>query len=284
MATKRLGRGLHALIPDLPPDDGNAASVRDIRVSLIQPNPFQPRTDFDPKALEELKRSVSENGLVTPITVRPFNAGYQLIAGERRLRVVQDLGYASIPAYVLEVRDDSQLLELALIENVQRENLNPIEEAQGYQRLIDQCKLTQEQAANKVGKDRVTITNALRLLKLPDAIRESVRKGELSAGHARALLGAPDRQQQLKLWKKALKNQLSVRQVERLVKPPEKPSISNKPGADKRPYAVRQTEDSLRRILGTQVRIHMREKGGILEVEFYSENDLERILELLQKI
>jgi ParB family chromosome partitioning protein len=284
MVTKRLGRGLHALIPDVPAKDGASPGIRDISVSQIRPNPFQPRTEFDPQGLDELKRSISENGLITPVTVRPFNSAYQLIAGERRLRAVQELGYESIPAYVLEVHEDAQMLELALIENVQRENLNPIEEALGYQRLIDECRLTQEQVAQKVGKDRVTITNALRILKLPEVIRESVRKGEISAGHARALLGVADKQDQLKLWKKIQRDQLSVRQVENFAKPSEKPHTAKKSAADKRPYAVREAEDVLRRILGTQVHLHLRGKGGVIEIEFYSENDLERLLELFHKL
>ncbi len=284
MATKRLGRGLHALIPDMPEGDGKTSSVRDIAVARIRPNPFQPRTDFDPQTLDELKQSISENGLITPVTVRAHDSGYQLIAGERRFRAVQELGYESIPAYVLEVRDDSQMLELALVENVQRENLNPIEEALGYQRLIDECALTQEQIAQKVGKDRVTITNALRILRLPEVIRESVRKGGLSAGHARALLAVTDKQDQLRLWKRALRDQLSVRQVEKLAKPNGKPHAAKKTVPDKRPYAIREAEDALRRILGTQVRIHLTGKGGTIDVEFYSENDLERLLELLHKI
>jgi len=284
MATKRLGRGLHALIPDVPAGDGASSSIRDISVSQIQPNPFQPRTEFDPQALDELKRSISENGLITPISIRPFNSAYQLIAGERRLRAAQELGYQTIPAYILDVREDARMLELALIENVQRENLNPIEEALGYQRLIDECSLTQEQVAQKVGKDRVTVTNCLRILKLPEVIRESVRKGEISAGHARALLGVADKNDQQKLWKKILREQLSVRQVEKFAKRDEKPQPSKKAGPDKRPYAVREAEDVLRRILGTQARIHLSGKGGTIEIEFYSENDLERLLELLHKI
>lgn len=284
MATKRLGRGLHALIPDVPVGDSATPGIGDVSISQIRPNPFQPRTEFDPHALDELKRSITENGLITPVTVRPFNSAYQLIAGERRLRAVQELGYESIPAYILDVREDAQMLELALIENVQRENLNPIEEALGYQRLIDDCRLTQEQVAQKVGKDRVTITNSLRILRLPEVIRESVRKGEISAGHARALLGVADKQDQHKLWKKILREELSVRQVEKFAKREEKPQTVKKAGADKRSYAVREAEDVLRRILGTQVRIHLSGKGGIIEVEFYSENDLERLLELLHKI
>jgi ParB family chromosome partitioning protein len=290
VTTKRLGRGLSALIPDLSaePNQHNkasAGSIHEIEISRVVANPFQPRTDFDPQALSELKQSIAENGLVTPVTVRPHNNGYQLIAGERRFRAVQELGYGRIPAYVLDIHDDRQMLEMALIENVQRENLNPIEEALGYQRLIDECALTQETAAQKVGKDRATIANALRLLKLPDSIQENLRKGEISAGHARALLGLPERAQQVDLCKTILKNGLSVRQVERLVQRAGKP----KSGAKKKvsptaPYAIREAEDKLRRIFGTQVRIHLQGKSGKIELEFYSDNDLERLLELMQKI
>jgi ParB family chromosome partitioning protein len=291
-----LGRGLSALIPDVSADTNHqakAGSIHEIEISRIVANPFQPRTDFAPQALQELKQSISENGLVTPITVRSHNNGYQLIAGERRFRAVQELGYERIPAYVLEIRDDRQMLEMALIENVQRENLNPIEEAFGYQRLIDECNLTQETAAQKVGKDRVTIANALRLLKLPDSIQGSLRKGELTAGHGRALLGLSERSQQVELWKNILKNGLSVRQVEKLVQRSTKPkSGAKKKVAPTAPYAIREAEDKLRRIFGTQVRIHVQGKGlrraqssrGKIELEFYSDNDLERLVELMQKI
>lgn len=290
VTTKRLGRGLSALIPDLSTEraennNAKAGSIHEIEVSRIVANPFQPRTDFAPQALAELKQSISENGLVTPVTVRPYNNGYQLIAGERRFRAVQELGYERIPAYVLEVQDDRQMMEMALIENVQRENLNPIEEALGYQRLIDECSLTQEVVAQKVGKDRVTIANSLRLLKLPEKVQESLRKSELSAGHARALLGLPERAQQVELWKAILKNGLSVRQVEKLVQRAAKPkNAAKKKVSPTAPYAVREAEDKLRRIFGTQVHILLQGKGGKIELEFYSDNDLERLLELMQKI
>jgi ParB family chromosome partitioning protein len=290
VTTKRLGRGLSALIPEVSAAQDNnnhvqAGSIHEIEISRIAANPFQPRTDFAPQALQELKQSISENGLVTPVTVRPYNGAYQLIAGERRFRAVQELGYERIPAYVREVHDDGQMMEMALIENVQRENLNPIEEALGYQRLIDECSLTQEVVAQKVGKDRVTIANSLRLLKLPDSVQESLRKSELSAGHARALLGLPDRAHQVELWKTILKNGLSVRQVEKLVQRASKPkSAAKKKVSPTAPYAVREAEDKLRRIFGTQVKILLQGKGGKIELEFYSDNDLERLLELMQKI
>jgi len=288
--TKRLGRGLSALIPDVSAErdsDNNVktGSTQEIEIFRIAVNPFQPRTNFDPQALQELKQSISENGLVTPVTVRPYNGAYQLIAGERRFRAAQELGYERIPAYIRDVHDDRQMMEMALIENVQRENLNPIEEAFGYQRLIEECTLTQEVVAQKVGKDRVTIANSLRLLKLPEAVQESLRKSELSAGHARALLGLPDREQQVELWKTILKNGLSVRQVEKLVQRASKPkNAAKKKISPTAPYAVREAEDKLRRIFGTQVKILLQGKGGKIELEFYSDNDLERLLELMQKI
>lgn len=285
MATNRLGRGLQALIPELSnTDSGKLDAVREIEIAKISANPFQPRLEFDSARLAELKQSISQNGLITPITVRPHGSGYQLIAGERRLRAVQELGYKGVPAFVLDVKDDTQMLELAIVENVQREDLNPIEEALGYQKLIEECDFTQEVVAQKVGKDRVTIANALRLLKLAEPIQESVKKGELSAGHARAILTAPDKQKQLALWKKTVKNQLSVRQVEKLAR-------AENGGAGKAAKKkarnvtadVQEAEDMLRRALGTQVRIEKKGKGGTIEIEFYTSDDLERILELIQK-
>ncbi|MDQ7053834.1 MAG: ParB/RepB/Spo0J family partition protein [candidate division KSB1 bacterium] len=287
MATQRLGKGLSALIPDLSEEDVDRKDkLTEILVSQISPNPFQPRLEFDADALKELKQSISENGVITPITVRPHNNGYQLIAGERRLRAVQELGLRTIPAFVLDVKTDAQMLEMSLVENIQRENLNPIEEALGYQRLIDECQLTQEQVAQKVGKDRATVANFLRLLKLPDQIQESLRKGEISAGHARALLGASNREKQIQLWKDILKKGLNVRQVERLASQEGKHKKKKKSREAELPYEVREAEDKLRQIFGTQVRIHLqgKGKGGRIELEFYSENDLERLVDMMMKL
>ncbi len=288
MAMKRLGRGLQALIPDVQSeDDSKAEAIRAIEVSRISANPYQPRVNFDPESLADLKQSISANGLITPITVRPHGAGFQLIAGERRLRAVQELGYSSIPAYVLEIADDAKMLELALIENVQREDLNPIEEAQGYLGLIEECDLTQEEVARRVGKDRVTIANSLRLLKLADPIKESLRKGDLAAGHARALLGIPGEAAQLEAWKKILKEQLTVRQVEKMAQEAggERKNKKKKPKPSlETPSDVREVEDNLRRVFGTQVRIQKKGEGGVIEVEFYSATDLERLLELMQRV
>ncbi|MFQ5630817.1 MAG: ParB/RepB/Spo0J family partition protein [bacterium] len=285
MATRRLGKGLSALIPDIQEADPvRKDSLTEIAVSVISPNPFQPRSDFDNQALSELKKSISENGLITPITVRSLGNGYQLIAGERRLRAVQELGFATIPAYVLNVTSDEEMLELSLVENIQRENLNAIEEALGYKRLIEECDLTQEDAAKKVGKDRATIANFLRLLKLPEPVQESLRTKEISAGHARALLSCSKQDKLLQIWKKIKNDGLSVRQVEKLAT--QKKKTSSKTSAkNKQPDPhIQETEDKMRQIFGTQVRILRKGKGGAIEMEFYSENDLERIVELLLKL
>lgn len=287
MAVKRLGKGLGALIPDMELEEQDQTKrLLEVEVSQVKPNPFQPRENFDSIALEELKQSIAENGVIQPISVRIINSGYELIAGERRLRAVRDLGLDRIPAYVLEVNTDEEMLELSLIENIQRENLNPIDEANGYKTLITKCNLTQDEVARKVGKDRTTITNFLRLLNLPGMIQKSLVHGEISAGHARAILSLSDKSQQIDLWKRTVKNKYSVRQVEKLVK-----SITqlSKPKKEKRkeinPF-IREAEDKLRSILGTQIRIHEKGKGrgGKIEVEYYSDTDLERILELMGRI
>ncbi len=287
MAVKRLGKGLGALIPDFSETDVQQSErLRDIDVSKVTPNPFQPRETFDPVALEELKQSISENGVIQPITVREVDSGYQLIAGERRLRAVRDLGLDRIPAYVLQVNTDAEMIELSLIENIQRENLNPIDEANGYQTLITKCRLTQDEVAKKVGKDRSTVTNFLRLLKLPKIIQDSLIAGDITTGHARALLGLPSAGEQVTLWKKTVANKYSVRQVENLVKKfTETPTKKKETRKESNPF-VREIEDKIRSILGTQVRILENSKGraGKIEIEYYSKSDLERILEMLEQI
>lgn len=288
MAVKRLGRGLAALIPDTPPEEELQSApqlkLQDVEVSKVHPNPFQPRETFDPVALDELKQSIAEKGVIQPISVRVAEAGYELIAGERRLRSVQDLGLERIPAYILDVQTDEEMIELSLIENIQRENLNPIDEANGYQTLLDKCSLTQEEVAKKVGKDRSTITNALRLLRLPGQIQESLIKNEISSGHARALLGFENKSEQIAAWKKTVQGRYSVRQVENLVKNQNKPAKPKKPQIiETDPYLL-ENEDKLRSVLGTQVRIKSGKDGrGTIEIEFYSDDDLGRILELLEQ-
>ncbi|MDZ7384917.1 MAG: ParB/RepB/Spo0J family partition protein [candidate division KSB1 bacterium] len=277
-----LGKGLRALIPEIPPgDEQSVAAIQDVAVESVLPNPFQPREHFDAQALEELKASIAEKGLVQPITVRRFDGRYQLIAGERRLRAVRELGLPTIPAYVLEVQSDEEMLELSIIENIHREDLNPLEVARGYQRLIDECHLTQEEVAQKVGKDRSTVANFLRLLKLPRRIQESLANGELSMGHARALLALNNSEDQIRIWQQTVKHALSVRKVEELVRValqgPRLPKVPEK----ELPPQVREMENRLRHALATQVHIKPRGRRGIIEIEYYSDDDLDRLIGLI---
>ena len=286
--TNRLGRGLSALIPEkeqVLTSGQNAGTLTEIEVALIRPNPFQPRQDFDPQKLEELKTSIRENGIIQPITVRRKDNYFELIAGERRLRAVSELGYEKIPAYIIKVETKEEMLELALIENVQRDHLNPIEQAQAYQRLIDECNLTQDEVAKKIGKDRSTITNFIRLLKLPSKIQESVQKEEISMGHARALLAIDDRDAQFKIWQKTIKNKLSVRKVEQMVKDYQKKrEIEEHSKRPKRSVYIQKMEAELREIFGTKVNIRSRKEGGTIEVEFYSPEDLNRLYEIFERL
>ena len=223
-----LGRGLGALLnptltperrDSLPTDDGHTVgAICNIDLARVTPNRFQPRVDFNKDALEELQKSIQEKGVIQPITVRRYRDGFELISGERRVRASMAAGLDEIPAYILDVDSDREMLELALIENVQRENLNPIEVALGYQRLIKECDLTQEQVAKRVGKDRSTVTNLLRLLRLPDPIRDSLRAGDISMGHARSLLTIQEDEEKIDLWEVVLAEGLSVRRTEALVK------------------------------------------------------------------
>ncbi|NOX36163.1 MAG: ParB/RepB/Spo0J family partition protein [Calditrichaeota bacterium] len=293
MKTKqRLGKGLEALIPTNVSADGFSSSasdgVQEIEVALIEPNPFQPRSDYNPEALEELKESIKEKGIIQPILVRPIGDGrYQVVAGERRLRAAIELGLKTVPIRVREVSSNEEMLELALIENVQRENLNPIELARGYQRLIDECNLTQEEVARKIGKDRTTIANLLRLLKLPQKIQDSLRNGEIKEGHARALLGVDDPEIQEKIWRKAVKDQLSVRKVEQLVRKynqqtSDAPEV--RPKRSRKMMYISRFEEQLREKLGTQVKIRTRKEGGSIEIMYYSMEDLERLMEIFDQI
>lgn len=278
---KALGKGLKALIPDAPPPGREENNIQFVEVAKISPNPFQPRIKFNPESLAELKNSINEKGVIQPITVRRHDDGYQLIAGERRLRAVKDLGLESIPAYILDVRSDEEMMELSIIENIHREDLNPIDIANGYRRLIDECHLTQEEVAQKVGKDRTTVTNFLRLLKLPRQIQTSVENGELSMGHARALLSVSDRQRQIELWKKIIKNDLSVRKVEQLAKAENLDKPQKKPLPEKAQYYLEDAEQKLRLRLATKVKIKPKSKGGSIEIEYYSDDDLDRLISII---
>lgn len=291
-----LGRGLNALIPKGPKIEttgeerspvelGKTASIE---VAKIKPNPFQPRVDFDEAALDELKRSIQEKGVIQPITVRRFADGYQIIAGERRLRAAQLARMKEIPAYVLDVPTDEEMLELALIENIQREHLNAMEVATAYQRLLDECHLTQEDVAQKVGKDRTTVTNFLRLLKLPEKIQEGLRKDKISMGHARALVNVAGEKAQMRLYEKIIHEALSVRRVEDLVRGASGggggKSGGSKKGRDSgtTPAGIQSVEDQLRQTLGTKVMVRTKGGGrGDIIIEFYSLDEFDRLLDLL---
>ncbi len=284
--TNRLGRGLSALIPetDTKTEAQQSGQLTSIEVNRIKANPFQPRLEFDPVALNELMVSIRENGIIQPITVREVDSGYELIAGERRLRAVTELGLETIPAYIIKVETKEEMLELALIENVQREKLNPIEQAKAFQRLIDECNLTQDEVAKKIGKDRTTITNILRLLKLPQEIQDSVSNDEITMGHARTLLALDNPEDQKTVWRKTLKGGLSVRKVEKLVKEFQDTESKKAPARPRRSVYIQKAEEELREILGTKVSIRPRKDGGSIDVEFYSPEDLNRLLELFEKI
>lgn len=292
-----LGKGLSALIPRIAEQNtsspvqksnvGSASSTSEIEISSISPNPFQPRLDFDQRSLEELKQSIKQNGIIQPITVRRMISGtYELISGERRVRASQELGKKTIPAYIINVNTDAEMLELGLIENLQRENLNPIEIALSFKRLIDECNLTQDQVAEKVGKERSTITNFLRVLKLPERIRQGVRDNKISMGHARALLGVLDEKKQLKLYSKIVEDGWSVRKIEEIVKGKvegKRSKASSKTSILRGDSSFQQIETQLKHKFGTKVSIRKNTNGGgEIGIEYYNADDLDRLIDLLE--
>jgi len=281
MVEKRpaLGRGLSALIPDTPSAPAPTADrALEIDTDLLRPNQFQPRTHIDDERIDELARSIRSNGIVQPIVVRRSGTRYEIVAGERRWRAAQRLGLLKVPVVVRDVPDD-RLLAVALIENIQREDLNPIEEAVAYRRLADEFHLTQEQIADAVGKDRTSIANYVRLLKLPLEVRSSVASNALSMGHARALLSLADEASQLRLARDVIARSLSVRETEALVKKSASPEAEQP--EKKVDVHTRAAEDKLRLALGTRVRINRKGKGGRIEIEFVDEDELQRLYERL---
>jgi ParB family chromosome partitioning protein len=305
-----LGKGLGALIPGAesrsaePVDvstliEERVVDVPYIEISQISPNPFQPRKDFPEAELEELTASIREHGIIQPVTVRRGVDGrYTLVAGERRLRASERAGLRKIPVFILDVDSDRKMLELSIIENVQRQDLNPIEEAESFKRLIDECGLRQDEVAERISKDRTTVSNFLRLLKLPDEIKSSLRKGELGMGHAKAIMVVPEPEQQIDLWRAAVKDNYSVRRLEELARRaateiavttgvparkktgrPLKSPVTAASGA----YTPIETE--LKQKFKTQVRIRTKtESSGEIAIEFYSTDELERLAELLLSI
>ena len=286
MPTKRLGKGIDALIRPQSNQDVAPAGVISIQISDIKTNPHQPRKIFDKKSLEELAASIKEKGVITPITVKVENNGYVLIAGERRLRASKLIKKKQIPAYIIELTSDSEMMEVALIENIQRENLNSIEESEAYAVLQGKFNLSQSKIAVAVGKSRTTITNALRLLQLPIEVKKSISDNRISAGHGRAILAMKTESKMLNLWKMILEQNLSVRAAEALVKGKTiKFSKKNKTTIKSKKASVRKIEDELISIFGTKVQLnHKDNKGGSIVVDYFSNDDLERLLDLIRTI
>ena len=285
MSSKRLGRGIEALINSELNDKSikpNSPGVSYINLSDIKPNPDQPRRDFNNTSLGELSKSIKEKGVITPITVRESNKGYEIIAGERRWRAAKKAKLKSIPAYILNIGDEAEMMEVALIENIQREDLNPIEEAEGYAVLNSKYSLSHDSIAKTIGKKRTTISNALRLLKLPPEIRKSIRSGEITAGHGRAILQKKSIAAMKNLWKKIVNESLSVRAAESFVKPKSKKKKIKSVIVPKAP--IRAIENQLIEIFGTKVKLRPAQIGGSIEIIYFSDDDLERIIDLLQSL
>jgi len=278
-----LGRGLEALIPGAGDDKDVTITaginvIREIPVSRIKPSPFQPRLSFERSRLEELAQSISARGVIQPIVVRGVGDGFELIVGERRLRALEILGRATVPAIVYDAASNEEAMELTLIENIQREDLNPIEEARAYHRLMTACSLTQNDVAEKVGRDRSSIANSLRLLTLPEEIQNMLADGKLSAGHARALLAVGDDGGKIELAGRIIREEMSVRDLEKLV-------YADKSQKRGKRIRLRSTqvlalEEQLKRRLGTRVFMTQRKKGGRIIIEYYSNDELDRLLEI----
>ena len=278
-----LGKGLSALIPDMPEPRTSAASS-EVDVDQISPNEHQPRHRFEDGALDELAQSIRANGVIQPIVVRRVDGGYRIIAGERRWRAAQRAGLTRVPVVIKDVApgSDAQLLEMALIENIQREDLNPIDEAAAYERLSSEFRMTQEEIAAAVGKDRSSVANHMRLLKLPQEVRSEVAAGRLSMGHARALLATADEGSQRHIAREVVARHLSVRETEAMVKRAGREVVaSQQRGPVVSDVHTRAAEEKLRMALGTRVRINRRGKGGRIEVDFANEDELQRLFEHL---
>lgn len=288
MSANRLGKGLEAIIrPNEDVISGKRPGVTEIPLDIIDVNPYQPRKQMDEETLEELTASIREKGVLTPITVQVKDDRFILIAGERRWRAARKAGLKQIPGYIVEVKDDAELIEMALIENIQRENLNPIEEAEAFAFLASEFDLSQEAIAKAVGKKRVTVANTLRLLNLPSEIKASLRDGELSAGHGRAILMMKTPNGMRRLWQMIQDKRLSVRAAEEVARdlttPKRGTSVPSKSVRKVDPQ-IKVLEDELVERLGTKVRIKHRGKQGTIEMSYFSTADLERLLDLLRTI
>ncbi len=293
MKTNRLGKGIGALIQDKLNDESSDNIIKNILIDDIKMNPFQPRIKFDDNKINKLAKSIKEKGLITPISVRNIKNSYQLIAGERRLRASKVAGLKDIPAYVLNIETDLEMMELALIENLQREDLDIFEEAQAYKTMIEKHSFSHEEIGKIVGKSRTNVSNTLRLLKLPKEIMESVRNNEITPGHARALLGIKNSSKIKEVWKRILEREESVRSTEEFISYINKNKVENKNSNSK---IIRSKENffnfdnfkvfenELIEIMGTKVIISKKNKTGKVEISFFSDDDFNRLIEIFRRI
>lgn len=285
--SRGLGKGLGALIPELAEENQNFDAQLEVSIDDIQTNPYQPRKEFTDEKLSELAESIKIHGIIQPLLVREIGDKYQLIAGERRLRAAKLVGLTEVPVVVREMTDQA-MMEVALVENLQREDLNPIEEADAYQRLMNEFQLTQDEIAKKVGKSRPAIANTLRLLNLPAEIQTDLAQGTLTMGHARALLSLKTSDDQKRIWTQIQVQELSVRETEEFIRQLNTPQIVSretkktviKPSSSKDPNVV-EIEDELQQVFGTKVIIKPTGSGGKIEIDYYSDEDFERICEKL---
>lgn len=279
-----LGRGLDALIPDFESFESHSQDYFQCDIKLIRPNRYQPRLKFPEDELEGLARSIQEQGIIQPLLVRKDHDGYELATGERRLRAAKKAGLSQVPVIVKSITD-TELLEMSIVENVQRTDLNPLEEAEAYYQLITEFNLTQDQAAERIGKSRSTIANFLRLRQLPEPIKTSIMDGTLSMGHARALLGAETAGQQNAAWRSIVSKGLSVREAERLIKRlKSEKKKTKKPAADSEQRYFLSLAEDLSRRFGTKVQIKRSGQQGTVAINFYSDDDLDRVISLLNKV
>ena len=284
MANKsRLGRGLKALIPDSSlAEFASGERLLEVDIRRVNPNPYQPRASTDPEKLEELAQSIRENGVIQPILVRRTAENYEIIAGERRLLAAEMAGFDKIPAILMDNIPKEKMIELALIENLQRVDLNPIETAHAYRRLLEECGLSHSQMAEKLGKDRTSVSNTLRLLSLPLEVQESLKRGQLIEGHGRTLLAAEDGARLIELANKAVELSWSVRTLEEEIRRTTRRLVLRKRASrEARVARYPHLEDELRKLFGTRVAIDTKKKGGRIVIDYYSEEDLNRILEII---
>ncbi len=291
--SRGLGKGLDALFSsseiEVPTEPISGAEQLDnngisyIDINDIKPNEKQPRKNFDEEKLEELATSIKEHGLIQPVVLRRSEIGYEIVAGERRWRACRKAGIREIPSIIKDLTDEQNML-IAIVENMQREDLNPIEEAEGLNQMIDLFGLTQEEVSKSIGKSRPYITNALRLLKLPQQIRNFLSEGKLSAGHARAIAGISDPEKQVEIAEYVIEKELSVREIEKLIKELGKDKKKNAQRKMEKTPDVKRLEEDLKQIMGTKVNLSQKGKKGRIEIEYYSRDELERLIELLKSL